>query len=250
MSAEPAPSDAFSVMESQVNDLSPAISTEWQRATTEACEYARDNGLILKYETICPRRCLGEGAEILRRQRDTGLTSDAHLPTFASQYSASVRESFPTTRGAQKILSAITQPSDKAELDECAEEISGNATRKLKLELPLLSSDHEADCRVFRREMEAISAPQIEDRRRLPLDPADPETDEGLEFPPSSVHMVDQMSGGSEVETINVSRDLMGYLSTQLKMDEWTPEDQIRLIQDQLTYDRVCRIGSSRNHSG
>ncbi|KAK4144561.1 uncharacterized protein C8A04DRAFT_11421 [Dichotomopilus funicola] len=93
-----------------------------------------------------------------------------------------------------------------------------------KLEVPALRSDHDADCRQYRRQVEAFRRCRLRDHG-LPLHPADTERGEGLEFPASLIQRDKERVDGIGAEGLRVTKVTLLYLQETLTLN-W--EDDIR----------------------
>ena len=92
--------------------------------------------------------------------------------------------------------------------------------RNMKLELPMLRTDHEADMQDFAR-------PVLPDlaREHLPLEIADDEADEGLSWPSECVSLPDTYHAKCKAEKLDVSLDILDFVRDALNHDGAAVED-------------------------
>lgn len=81
----------------------------------------------------------------------------------------------------------------------------------MKLELPLLTSDHDIDMQRFAR----VMVPDLANEH-LPLESLDEEADEGLSWPSTYAALPDLYSRQSSNEKLEVSPVLMSYMRNAL----------------------------------
>ncbi|EGS21790.1 uncharacterized protein CTHT_0036580 [Thermochaetoides thermophila DSM 1495] len=104
----------------------------------------------------------------------------------------------------------------------------------LKLEPPLLYSDHTLDCRRLARQVRNFMKDPLPDIS-LPLEPYDVEQGQGLEFPRALVEADKEQTKSVENEKLNVTRDILWYISQTIKSD-WTEENQQQLYESAAGY--------------
>ncbi|RDW80539.1 hypothetical protein BP5796_05237 [Coleophoma crateriformis] len=103
----------------------------------------------------------------------------------------------------------------------------------IKLELPLLISDHEWDCRQFARREDF--EPQLRDIK-LPEELVDEDSGEGFTIPLQEWDLSDGFMEGIQSERLVVRRDTLNFLRGVVK-GEWTDEDE-EVLSDRLRYKR------------
>lgn len=111
--------------------------------------------------------------------------------------------------GAALLLSSIPE-SAKHEIEDVG--IDRHRVRRMKIELPLLRSDHEIDLMRFVSPI----VPDLENEF-LPLETLDIEEDEGVEWPSSYYALPDGFAKKSRSEKIEASKDDFLYLQQALK---------------------------------
>jgi hypothetical protein len=106
--------------------------------------------------------------------------------------------------------------------------------RKLKVEPPLLMTDHSKDMRKFlpKRSIE------IEDID-FSLDALDAEKDEGLNWPSHISKLCSQWDDEIAHEKLQTSRETLQFLGRALR-DTWTEENNRELVKDLSKVEKVC----------
>lgn len=86
--------------------------------------------------------------------------------------------------------------------------------RKLKLELPMLRTDHESDMQDFARKVKPDLA-----NEHLPLELLHEEADEGLGWPPDLHALPDVLLDKCKAEKLDISLGLLDYMRIALNLD-------------------------------
>ena len=169
-------------------------------------DYARFYGLISDH--LEPHPLQGTAA------RDTfhSLELDDHdglLPPNLGEYGLP-QERLTVDAGAAALLSSI---ASRAKVPPACDNkvIDTHRIRKLKLELPLLRSDHEVDMLNFGPRI----VPDLE-QEFLPLETVNEEADEGLTWPPSCYQLPGEFANKSTSEKLHVSSNALAYLQETL----------------------------------
>jgi hypothetical protein len=138
----------------------------------------------------------------------------------------SVQEKLVLTKAASALLQDICTSLSLAEVEALAQSHYSHPLRRFKLELPLLPSDPEEECRDFLRQVRAIGWVNLE-TARLPLIPVDVEKDEGLEFPSRISSYDDEFMKRIVLEKpeIGIGRDTLLHLQEAFEAS-WTEKDQ------------------------
>lgn len=132
---------------------------------------------------------------------------------------------------AASLLASIPE-SAKYQVEDLG--IDTHRVRRLKNELPLLSSDHEIDMLRFVSPI----VPDLENEF-LPLETLDVEEDEGVEWPSNYYTLPDEFAKKSESEKIEASKDDLSYLQQALKYHLEGGEHAAFEI-NASSYKRVC----------
>jgi hypothetical protein len=173
----------------------------------------------------------------LRAIIDQSLADDSHLRSFDFGPELGVEERLSISKEAALLLASITREQTAEEIDVLVSPMlhSIDGIKKLKLELPLLRSDHEADCKEFgRKEGFEIKLKDV----KLPLEIVNIENGEGLQWPSHFRALGTKIAKELKQERISVSKDTVGYLSRKLT-SVWTEEDEEDLWKREQSYKRV-----------
>jgi hypothetical protein len=199
-------------------------------------EYARRNGLACNHlaEPIpLPYASIPNGI-------DGGTTDDSHLYQLEFP-NCSTDERPPLSRDAAMLLAWVSAPEKEESIDSAALSLLGSGqSKKRHLELPLLKSDHEIDCKQFaRREGFEIKLADV----KLPLEMVDDEKDEGLVFPTKlwdkGSHIMEEL----KKEKLPVTKGTLTYLSVALKV-EWDQDVEDQVWASVHTYKKVSGADS------
>ena len=114
--------------------------------------------------------------------------------------------------------------------------------RDLKLELPLLRTDHEMDMRTF----ETRLAPHL-DEEYLLLDTVDEEAGEGLEVPQRYYNALEQLWQDIRTEKLHMTNDAFQLLSqcVGLSTDQEPPSFELKELKRGSKYVRLQTCSSS-----
>jgi len=197
-------------------------------------EYARLNGLSRDY--LADQLVFSELAK-LQTAVQHDLTDDSDLQQFEFGNELKVEERVTISKEGAKLLSSIAQAETCEEIDALMLRMLKTRTvpKRTKLELPLLKTDHETDCKNFaRREDFEIKLCDI----KFPLEVVIEENNEGLVWPSRFSCLGAEVLEKLKQEKINVSKDDMIYLQAALKHD-WTEEDERNLWNSEQKYKRV-----------
>lgn len=221
-------------------DLKPAGDTEFTGLAAQdddkdddrtAIEYARDNGL-------CRNHITERYEEVAAIQEDvySGCLVDSHLPQFDLGMGFKVEERVSVSKNGAALLAKISQEEAAESINALVFPLPGRRAPGIrKLELPLLRSDHETDCKNFaNRDGFEIKLKDI----RLPLETVDEENGQGLGWPARFWDIGSTMLDKCKAEKIGMSKDTALYLQSALKIT-WTAEDDKNLWQTEMKYKRV-----------
>ncbi|KAK3318992.1 hypothetical protein B0H66DRAFT_575586 [Apodospora peruviana] len=139
--------------------------------------------------------------------------------------------------GSLKLLGETCKPCKEGEIVRLTTQLCfpwTSESKTLKIEPPILQSDHDADCQHLARKVEAYLAGPLPDHR-LPLHPTDVDKDEGLKFPTRARIGNELVMKSLGRETIKVNRKTLAVLVHNLKA-EWTSADQKEFVEGLWTY--------------
>ena len=123
-------------------------------------EYARSHGIVIDHTTIDPLQDL-DALQI-------SSANDSHLPQLALSEFRPKPERLRVTKDAAKFLSQACTPPERSGPEAFL--TARERVKELKLELPLLRTDHEADMRNYRQAVrnnpeEYFPSPQDAERK-------------------------------------------------------------------------------------
>lgn len=162
-------------------------------------------------------------------------TDDDHLPQLDFSDHTLLAECITPDKDATLLLASTNKTGTSTkEIDDIISSLKDTRMpRKIRLELPLLRTDHDADCRSFTKR-EAAHIDQID----LPMEPLDDEKDEGMEWSRRTRAIPDALMKEVNEEKMVINMQSFADLHTYLK-DDWTNEDQKELWATILPYKKV-----------
>lgn len=195
-------------------------------------EYARLNGLSRDY---LAEPYLVSGLDIIE-DGHSGFTNDSHLIQFQLPTTKiSTDERLIISKEAALLIACISREEPNSKDAIVLQMLGKRVFENHQLELPLLRSDHESDCRKFARsDGFEIKLQNV----KFPLEMVDEEKNEGLGWSPKL------WSRGSEIleelkrEKLEVSKETLGHLQNFLK-HSWTEEDEKELWASVQKYKMV-----------
>lgn len=217
-------------------------------------EYARSNHLARDH--LADPRVFSELAKLQTAVQDD-LTDDSELHQFDFGSELKVEDRVAISKEGAKLLSSIAQEETAEAIDALVLPMlqTRSIVTRAKLEIPLLKTDHEADCKLFaiRSDFE-IKLCDI----KLPLEMVNEENNEGLVWPSRFSSLGAEFLDKLKNEKISVSKDDLLHLQNALK-HPWTEEDDKNLWNNEQKYKRVGRqaytlaallISCSEHHTG
>ncbi len=219
LSSKLVPLDSF---EDQIVDEPPPL------------QYARSNGLA--HDHLSDQLVFSELAK-LQTAVQHGLTDDSELHQFDFGNEVKVEERITISREGALLLSSVSKEDTAEAIDALVLPMikPKSITKKARLELPLLWTDHETDCKNFaRRDEFEIKLCDI----KLPLEIVNEEKNEGLIWPPNFSSLGGELVEQMKQEKISVSKGIIIYLQDALK-NGWTEEDDKNLWEIEQRYKRV-----------
>jgi hypothetical protein len=193
--------------------------------------YARSNGLARDH--LADELVFSELVKLQTAvQRD--LTDDSDLQQFDFGNELKVEERVTISKYGAKLLASIAQAETCEGIDALVLPMlkTRGIHKRVKLELPILKTDHETDCKNFaRRDDFEIKLCNI----KLPLEMVIEENNEGLVWPSSFSCLGAEVLEDLKQEKIGVSKDDMIHLRNALKYD-WTEEDDRNLWKSEQKY--------------
>lgn len=196
-------------------------------------EYARFHGLSV--DPLRGRLPLSHTESLIHTYEKAAL-DDSHLPQIKHRPIPETDHALTVDKDAETLLAGASGVFlDQSTIDKITAAASTVLRRpKLKLELPLLRTDPDADLRAFRQRQDSC----ISDENFI-YEPLDNEKDEGLQWPSRFVNLPKAIMKDCCTEKITVTRDTMVHLQAALK-DNWSRENTKDLLQNLSSYKRVC----------
>lgn len=194
-------------------------------------EYARFYGLTRDYLEHNPLRGLRAPDDFLSQLED-----HADLLHIDESNGSTPAERMSLDQDTASLLSSIPQSSKISLRFDLETDDDTHRFRKLKHELPLLSTDHEIELQLFARRI----VPQLE-HEFLPLEPLDDEADEGLVWPSRCHKLPDEVWKMYSSEKLEISSDALLYLQQTLKY-HLEVGDHPNFEIEELPYKRVRDI--------
>ena len=198
-----------------------------------AVEYARLNGLARNHLTDLSSSAI---LHPVQKAIDTGIIDDSHLEQLKCPEDCCICERLTISKDGAQLLAWAMHPESRDLIEDIVKSILGSSKFKMmRVELPLLRSDHETDIREFasREEFET----QLKDVR-LPLEKLNMEKSEGLEFSPSLWNLGARTVQEIKIEKIIVIRESLEYIQRSIWPD-WTEIDEKELWEGVATYKKV-----------
>jgi hypothetical protein len=213
--------------------FNPAPMSSQEDEEEPIVEYARFHGLSI--DPLRDPSALSH-IESLLHTYENDVPKDSHLPQINYQPTLPTDERLTIDKGAEKLLAGANGVFlDQDTINKITAAASVRPRRqKLKLELPLLRTDPDADLAAFRQRQD----PCISDENFI-YEPLDIEKDEGIQWPSRFANLPNSLTKDCSVEKITVTRDTMIYLQAVLK-DNWSKEDTKDFLASQSSYKRVC----------
>lgn len=172
-----------------------------------------------------------------------GLTDHSHL-TEAEIPNPIVLDKFKTlatTPEALRLVAETRLVQSEQVIQSLTEKVSNaNKLTHMKLEIPILRTDNERDMDAFQERSLNRSKALMGSikEHRLPLHPQSLADGEGMELSSKARAECVMIQKKSEEERIGVTKESLTYLFSLLK-DEYTTEDRMRHIIDEIKYKKV-----------
>jgi hypothetical protein len=170
------------------------------------------------------------------RDFDDSLTGDSHLRQLDLRASYSTDERLTISKDGARLIAWVSNPEPDELIDDIVRSmLGGREFKMMRLELPLLLSDHEIDCREFaKREGFEIELENV----RLPLEILDEEKNEGLGFSPRLWNLGAEKIEELKREKISVTRETLQYIQDAIRLD-WAEGNEKEIRSSILRYKRV-----------
>ncbi|RKF61032.1 putative nucleoporin nup49 [Erysiphe neolycopersici] len=206
-------------------DISPL---EYARTNMLSRDHKADQSGVLELENLC----------LQARQNEINL-NDTLLPSFDFGLEIKVEERLQISKSAAMLIQSIKRMDVlNLEISQNILSFSGDqrVAKSFNLELPLLHSDHEADCRNFayRDDFEI----KIQDVK-LPLEIIDKAGTHNLTLNPELWNLGPDLIEKLRREKLCVSRNTVSYLQEIIRKDLWTVVDEESMWNSQQKYKKL-----------
>ncbi|KAL8821598.1 MAG: hypothetical protein Q9223_000387 [Gallowayella weberi] len=189
------------------------MSRETKPLEPSVLEYARYYGLSRNHLEIDPLALVPQPEEALLQPQDES-------EPLSQPLNAGLTTPPPERLTAVKEASTLLAVTDSIQYHGCELEdvdlIPIHRTRNLKIELPLLRSDHEADMLDFVHYIEPNLANEF-----IPFEKVDDEQDEGLGWPSYCHDWPEMFFQKAQSEKMNVAKDVVLYLNATLDISSF-----------------------------
>lgn len=164
------------------------------------------------------------------------LVSDLHLPQFEF-LTSNTDERLSVSKDAAIMIAWVSNSENSQLVESSTMSIAGHRhLRNKKLELPLLKSDHERDCRDFAgREGFETELKDV----KLTFEVIDEDKDEGLTFSASLWGRSEEVMAELKKEKLAVTKEAIFYLQ-QISKTEWDEAAEKEVWASVQIYRRVC----------
>ena len=191
-------------------------------------EYARFYGLTADHLKGNPLAALAISDNLF-----VGSEDDHDLFSIGENLPVDLDEKLVTGKHEALLLNSIREPLEDTLVFDEEPQLNTHRFGKIKVELPLLKTDHESDMRIFQEPV----VPELANEH-LPLEILDEEADEGLMWPTVYQELPEQFMLEAKKEQLDMTLDVMEYLQASLAKNsvldtQWSSEGE------SLNYDRV-----------
>lgn len=201
-------------------------------------QYARLHGLSVNHLAEPPP---SSQIKELQEHIPKSLTDDTALPQIDLPPHVNTQETLALDkRGAELLRAAnngLTTPEEREDIILLL--LDKRQTKKLRLEMPLLRTDHDSDIRSFA----AWDNSHLKDGC-LPWEPLDDEMDVGLEWPKRLKDLPAKVMEELGSEKTEIQKDILIYLQATIKVC-LTAEDERQVWDSATSYKRVHKSKSS-----
>jgi len=231
-------------------DPDPDADESIRSRPREADEYARWNGLTVDTflddpweEATAP---VDNGEDIISATLDHYLEPGCLFELDEDLQECLFRAIIPTpeqpdlSAGSLRLIQEACKTSKEHEVWALMEELCFLETseqKRLKLEPPLLATDHDRDCRRVAHKLKALAQAPVSSHGLSPI-PTEAGSGEGLEFSDAEKKGDAELMEAFGKETLEVTRESLLFLVESLRT-EWTDGDRQDLFESVSTYKGV-----------
>lgn len=170
---------------------------------------------------------------------NSAFTDYSHLPRLSLGPKPDLRDRFSAPREAIDYLQDFQNDMNPDGIEAIMDPmLTPRKSRSMRVELPLLRSDHETDCASFSRERLREGFEIKMQDIKLPLEIVDEENDEGLSIPSKYLDAAHKIVEDVKKERLTCSKETLSYLTKTLQFS-WDQEDEDKLWAAEQTYHRV-----------
>ena len=181
-----------------------------------ALEYARFHGLATDHRLKHPLE------DFACDDSPFGFSDDAHLLDIQSTKLSPPPERLSVSKDAAMLLASIrNDPFEDIILDDCFLP-NPHRIRDLKVETPLLRTDHDLDMQRFFQHID----PDLKNEH-FPLEKVDEEQDEGFGWPSSYEKFLEKIRARTSTEKLSIPKGSLIYLQGVLKYHEGIDVQQV-----------------------
>jgi hypothetical protein len=201
-------------------------------------QYAQANNLLTDSQVNPFSLLVNLSGTLPRPTSDAGensLTDDSSLPQFQLP-PLRLQEQLEIPKGSLDILDSALQFEELDAIDEAETPLARYDTHRriarLKLELPILLSDPDEDCRELAKTIQEQRQP-IVSSQIFPPERLNRVLDESLEFPNSAHAFREAINISVKHEKIDVSKGGLYRLACALE-DDWCEDDNRKVLEDAI----------------
>lgn len=209
----------------------------WEDHELTTIQYARQYGLAVDH-LLHPLPT--SHIEVLGEKVPEALTDESDLLNIDTQSHISIQETLALDKCGAELLQGVSNgPSTSSDLESILFPLlDTRQAKKLRIEIPLLRTDHASDFSAFARWEESHFRDGC-----LPMEPLDDEMDLGLVWPRRLEILPIKLLRELESEKAEMLKDSLIYLQATLK-GTWTEEDDKEMWEGVTSYKRVCMTQS------
>jgi hypothetical protein len=196
-------------------------------------DYARFHGLASDHRAVPP--LLSSSIPSLPRDSSLQLADPQGVPHLEQLDAFSTRERLFLDREAATLLSTcMWNVKHELTLKDLSIFTGNRRGKGLRIELPILRTDHELDMRSFGRQVVTGSLSD-----NIPLEEVNQQNDEGILWPLASLDLPRQFNEKLRNEKLEVSKDAILYLQSIIKGGDHAEEDELVPIRGGFGCHRV-----------
>lgn len=225
-------------------DQSCMYTGEPVHVRNEVLQYAYENNLIRDHtlDSFSVAHLFNRLVQsTLPSVTEDGFTDCSQLTDLEIPVPQIRSEKLTVSHSAFKLIHDTRRELTDGEVKSLTQDIIDSAyVSNMKLELPILRSDHERDMREFQDQMKSRRDVHIGDHR-LPLDPVTVEDGEGMELPAAARSDADDFLRKFEAEKLGVTRSSLQFLADVVK-DGYAEEYQWSFLMEEARKSKWVKV--------